>query len=361
MPTHEIEKSIFDTGSIEERMRYDVWRESISCLFNVDATRENRDPRRFNATIKALRVGNLMLTETRSVAQLWQRRPLEIARDGLDHYMVELFLSGSAHWDSRYGEQIVRPGDIIVFDFACEMQAHTTDFEHLSLIIPRSLLGPMLDYPDHHHMQVLSGSLPVVRMLADYIVSLNRNLPLMDNVEGHKFGPAVAAMVAACLNSHGPIGRVSGASTGYHFMDFRIRAFIQENLDNADLDVNQICDGCGISRSALYRLFSEEGGVRHFLREQRLSKAMRDLLFYPELQISMVARRNGFTHANDFSRAFRRRFGLTPRELRATQARYNERQQKSPTEAGREYESWLRQIGDFPEISDIIGKSHSGQ
>lgn len=345
MPTHEIEKSVFDTSCIEELLRYDVWRESISCLFNVDAAREDRDPVRFNAVIKALRVDNVMLTETRSVAQLWQRRPIEIARDGLDHYMVQLFLAGSATWESRNGDdQTVRAGDIIVFDLACEMQARTTDFRHLSLIIPRAVLAPMLDYPDHHHMQLLPGSLPVVRMLADYIISLNRHLPSIDGVEGNQLGPAVASMVATCLNSCGPLGRVPAVSASCDLADYRIRSFIRQNLSDPEIDVNRICDDCGISRSALYRLFREEGGVRHFLREERLVKAMRALLFHPSRQIAVIARENGFLHANDFSRAFRRRFGMTPRELRAAQASHNHHQHSSADRAGREYEDWLRQI-----------------
>lgn len=348
MPAQVIEKSVFDTGSIEERLRYDVWRESISCIFSVDAPKELRDPRRFNAVIRALRVGNLMLAETATVAQCWKRRPLEIARDGLDHFMVQLFVSGNMTWATPYGDQTAGPGDLVVFDLAREMQSQTSDFNHLSLIIPRSRLVPVLDHPDHHHMQLLPSSLPLTRMLADYIVLLNRNLPTLEDGCAIDLMPAVISMVAACLNTAGPAGaarRQDGLAVVDDLIDVRIRSFIQQNMADADLDVNRICDECGISRSALYRLFREEGGVRHFLREQRLGKAIRELLFDSETQVSSIARANGFSHANDFSRAFRRRFGMTPRDLRATQARHSKSDASLPCEEGREYEQWLRQIG----------------
>ncbi len=350
MPTHEIGKSVFETSCVEDLLRCDVWRESISRLFNVDAALEDRDAIRFDAVIKALRVDSMMLTETRSVAQLWQRGPREVAQNGLDHYMVQLFLAGSASWEKRDGgDQTVRAGDIIAFDLACEMQVRTTGFKHLSLIIPRALLAPMLDYPDHHHMQVLPGNVPVVRILADYIISLNRHLPSIEAVEGNQLVPAVAAMVATCLNRCGSPEPVSESSKGCDLADCRIRNFIRQNLSDPEIDVNRICDDCGISRSALYRLFREEGGVRHFLREERLVKAMHDLLFYPDQQISVVARDNGFIHANDFSRAFRRRFGMTPRELRATQSNHQQHRTASHDRVGREYEDWLRQIVIHPD------------
>ncbi|OSQ37364.1 hypothetical protein TMES_14160 [Thalassospira mesophila] len=328
-------------------MRYDVWRESISCIFNVDTSKDLRDPRRFNAVIKALRVGNLMLAETTTVAQTWQRRPLEIARDGLDHFMIQLFVRGKMSWTTPYGEEAAGPGDLVVFDLAREMQSRTSDFNHLSLIIPRDRLGPMLDHPDYHHMQRLPSSMPLARLLGDYILLLNRNLPSLDNPLATDLLPAVISMVASCLNAMGPPGRVGDGPMGDELAETRIRSFIRENLGDTGLDVNGICDGCGISRSALYRLFREEGGVRHFLREQRLVKAMRELLFFPQHQISMIARINGFSHANDFSRAFRRRFGLTPRDLRASKARYSEKWRAGSGQPNREYEEWLRQIGQI--------------
>ncbi|RCK41445.1 hypothetical protein TH25_23760 [Thalassospira profundimaris] len=345
MPTHVIEKSVFDTSRIEERLRYDVWRESISCVFDVDAPRENRDPRRFNVTINALRVGDLMLSDMRSVAQFWQRRAVEIARDGLDHFMFQLFLEGSAAWEDRYGQHTARAGDILVFDLAREMQSVTTDLRHLTLIIPRHHIVPLLNHPDQHNMRILPASMPIVQMLAEYIMLLNRNLPLIDKVDGNDLMPAVTAMVASCLNSFGPVGRNAGASTNDDLVNFRIRSFIRQNLGNPDLDVNRICDACGISRSALYRLFQEEGGVRHFLREQRLDKAMRDLLAQSDTQIAVIARENGFSHANDFSRAFRRRFGMTPRELRSSRMDHDTGRYVSSRKTGPEYENWLRKLG----------------
>ncbi|RCK41444.1 hypothetical protein TH25_23755 [Thalassospira profundimaris] len=348
-----IEKSVFDTQGIEERLRYDVWRESISCIFNVDGPRESRDPGTFNAVIKSLRVGNLVMAETSTVAQLWQRRPVEIVRDGLDHFMIQLFLDGSMTWKNRYGEHIARAGDMVVFDLACEMQSQTSDFRHVSVIIPRSRLIPLLDHPDHHHMQLLPSSLPLARMLADYIVLLNRNLSAMDDITGVDLFPTVVSMVAACLNMVGPGGVNDKVALSENLTDFRIRTFIENNIGKEDLDVNRICDECGISRSALYRLFREEGGVRYFLREQRLNRAMRELLAYPDQQIAIIAARNGFTHANDFSRAFRRRFGMTPRELRAAHVAYKAQRETMSSAANREYELWLRQIGNMAHLGHV--------
>ena len=57
-----------------------------------------------------------------------------------------------------------------------------------------------------------------------------------------------------------------------------------------------------------------------WLREQRLVNAQ-SLLKRDQLQIQQIAAQVGFKRVGDFSTAFKRRYGLTPREYRMRQQR----------------------------------------
>ena len=73
-----------------------------------------------------------------------------------------------------------------------------------------------------------------------------------------------------------------------------------------------------MSRSNLYRLFEDTGGVARFIQRERLLEA-RAVLSDPEKtqSISSIAEDLCFADASSFTRAFKREFDYTPREARA--------------------------------------------
>ena len=95
--------------------------------------------------------------------------------------------------------------------------------------------------------------------------------------------------------------------------------YIDAHLANAQLGPDEIGDGTHVSRASLYRLLAAEGGIRAVLLTRRLDEALRLLLADNEDEHSLtdIARRCGFGGTSQFSRAFRARFGLPPRQYRA--------------------------------------------
>jgi AraC-like DNA-binding protein len=73
-----------------------------------------------------------------------------------------------------------------------------------------------------------------------------------------------------------------------------------------------------MSRSNLYRLFEEIGGVARYIQHERLLEA-HAVLFDPATvqSISAIAEDLCFADASSFSRTFRREFGYSPSEVRS--------------------------------------------
>lgn len=95
----------------------------------------------------------------------------------------------------------------------------------------------------------------------------------------------------------------------------RARAYIDAHLMEP-MPADRIAEFVGVSRSSLYRLFAVEGGVARYIWRMRLSRAYSCLLRREETKVASVAFRFGFRSEAHFSRAFRRRYGVSPSAAR---------------------------------------------
>jgi len=98
---------------------------------------------------------------------------------------------------------------------------------------------------------------------------------------------------------------------------FRARRFIAQNLRNPELTVSLIASAACVSDAHLSRLFRGAGQpVMRYVWESRLELAV-DMLRRSQgrAQISDIAYRCGFSTPTHFSRVFRARYGISPRDV----------------------------------------------
>jgi AraC-like DNA-binding protein len=99
-----------------------------------------------------------------------------------------------------------------------------------------------------------------------------------------------------------------------------IKEDIAAQLDRADLSVATIAARHRIKPRWIQRLFEREGMTfTEYVLAQRLARAHRLLADprYASQKISTIAFNVGFGDLSYFNRAFRRRYGAAPSELRA--------------------------------------------
>jgi AraC-like DNA-binding protein len=100
---------------------------------------------------------------------------------------------------------------------------------------------------------------------------------------------------------------------------WRVRAFIEERLDDPDLSPAVVAAANGVSVRYLHKLFeTEDATVASWIRRRRLERCRRDLLD-PALQdwsAGAIGARWGLIDAQHFSRVFRATYGLPPAEYR---------------------------------------------
>lgn len=99
----------------------------------------------------------------------------------------------------------------------------------------------------------------------------------------------------------------------------RLKAYIEAKLRDADLDIATIAADNGINVRYLHKLFAGTGvTVSNWIRKRRLEMCRRDLdaRALARRSVTEIALRWGFNDMSHFSKAFRREFGMGPREYR---------------------------------------------
>ena len=104
-------------------------------------------------------------------------------------------------------------------------------------------------------------------------------------------------------------------------MDRRIKR-VTSVLDERYKDpptLEQLAESIGLSMSRLSHLFKAEVGmsIQSYVRERRLLMAAM-LLVQTHEHISQIAYSVGFGDVSNFNHAFKRRFGMPPRQYRAS-------------------------------------------
>ncbi|WP_158211878.1 helix-turn-helix domain-containing protein [Robiginitalea sediminis] len=96
-----------------------------------------------------------------------------------------------------------------------------------------------------------------------------------------------------------------------------IIAYINSHL-TSEIRIETLCQLAGMSKSALYRMFTEQFGISpaRLVLQRRLEHAKELIRNNPALKIKEVAYASGFNDPNYFNRAFKKLEGQTPQEYR---------------------------------------------
>ena len=335
--------AVFSLDGVDDRERFDLWRESISCIFEVEADREVRD-RTFNATVDANMFGPVMLARTQTLRQDWIRTPGVMAADGMDHYMVQLYESGEMLWETSKGSFSFPENGLVVFDLSREVSLKTNDFANISLIIPRDMLESQIKFENDQHLRILRGSEPMVQLLRDHMMSLKRLSSQMSARQAVEIAPATIGLTAACLNAAVSDAPQQQAGLSLAQMSV-IRRLIERNLSNPSMSAEWITARAGMSRAKLYQLFEPLGGVANYVRERRLRRGLLALADGNARHRSIfdIALDSGYSTDTAFSRAFKARYGFSPSEIRRGEAVRGNRM-TNPDSVDRRYEHWLHHL-----------------
>lgn len=297
----------WSTDGLPSGARADLWHDVLAeTHLRFDTVVPVAQRPTFTAEVTRRRFGELALIDCEVDPCTGHRGRQELA---VDPGWAGVLVIGAGRERVRQAgrEMLLGPGDCVMWD-----GERPVDFEVLeplrkrTLLLPRErVLGLGGDIPKH----VPAGSAHS-RLLSGYLDMLSRELDHLD-------GPACAAAANAALELLRAVVALQPGGDLRTVLLPQIRRWIEARLHDPGLSPTDIAAANAVSVRTLHALFaSTDETVGEFVKRRRLTRARDDLLEHPDVTITRVAVRWGFTNAAHFSRSFRAEFGVSPRELR---------------------------------------------
>lgn len=178
-------------------------------------------------------------------------------------------------------------------------------FEYLFIVQPEWISDT--SYP--YHIFLGDDTVKVVEQLADFLIDQ------LKDAEGQYYIPVkygFKTLISYIANNYNSKVRISEKTK---ILANAIK-YIRQNI-GSPLKISDIARCVGLSSRQLERIFNEEYGMSpmEYYLEIRLKHA-RTLLMNTEKPISLVAEESGFGDASYFARVCKKRFHLSPGQLR---------------------------------------------
>ena len=242
-------------------------------------------------------------------------RPDPVALE--DHMFIKLVTSGVLLISLKGDVQRFSAGSLVVTDPASRYeQRFDQRTELVALRFPKSLLverGVRASLPG---LAVPNMEAPDSRAIRDFLLSIGSQSGATSHAMRERQAAHILDLIGVLAGDPSAVARIARIDVTLS----RAKSYIAQHLHNVDLDVKCIASAIGVSGSHLHRAFdTEDLTLMRYVWSCRLERAA-DLLtrrYGPVVTIREIAYRCGFQNPAHFSRTFKERFGVSPREAAA--------------------------------------------
>ncbi|MGV1756624.1 helix-turn-helix domain-containing protein [Rhizobium sp. A22-96] len=344
-PPPALKPLLFSTRDFDAVEQFAAWRGYVAPLVDTRMPDNTSQEAGFVADHTAWNLGGMLIFQHAAPPHSYMRSQAKVKSDLIDHWHISVLRSGRTWTEVDGLVSEGEPGKIQLRSLGHPFRGRATEAKVLSLILPRTLLFDVPASVEIKNNIVLSGTL--TKLLIEYLNIIEANLTHFIAADLPHVVQTVRDMIVACVAS----SAAQSAGTEQHSilaLTERVRRFVESNLSSEDLTVERICRELGISRTRLYQVFEQEGGVHHYIQRRRLLSAHASLSDPSNReQIIDIAFAVGFSSAAHFSRAFSKEFGYSPREARNLTVSPYLRHAASQASAGsaHPFDEWLRTLG----------------
>lgn len=228
--------------------------------------------------------------------------------DDRPNSQISLYLVTSGEIATDYDGQKRHhsPGDIVAVDYSRPYECHTSGYEGITITFDRASAPSKLQGDVHGMVLTADSSAGIylggqMRSLVDHVddFSVDQAQSAVDGIL--RFAEATLP-AAASRSKHDDIPVLDRA--------YRLA---RGKMSDPDFGPDQLAAALNVSRSKLFRSFEGHGGVQRWLLGERLKASLRAIVLSEgKLKISAVAHQHGFRSEAHFSRAFKKRYDISP-------------------------------------------------
>lgn len=308
---------MWTTADVPAENQFSYWRDAVCGAF-VPLEPEGRNGR-FSGRIESVSGSSMKVSCVTA-----ESHPVNLTRRGVNlqtdtSFFANLLVEGTIFVEQFGVRAKVDAGDIYLLDTAAPFSVDfATPFKIMCVTLNETMLRPRLGPGGQLASPLVRGDKGTGRLTSQYIRNIlaadpSAALEIEDLTALHLsslLGRAVTGLDE--LGEQGTNRSVRNRAS----LD-RIKCFVDIHLAAPDLSAQNVSDALNMSRSHLYAVMAEAGETfSTYLRNRRLDECRQSILDMPDKTIAEIAYSWGFQDQSSFSRMFKARFGISPREGR---------------------------------------------
>ena len=312
-------QKIFSTEGVQPKDRFRLWRDVCEDRL-VPMAQDCLGDGPFDASILGTSIGELTFTKfaLSNIKAATTAQTIRHANNKTDQLFLSMVLSGTVRSGQNDRSTTDRAGDISIRDTNTPwMIEHAGHTEVLAIGIPRDRLEGMLGSARHFAGLTVSGDLPVTTLARTFLCDLLNVEDQLTPQTAERMVSVGLDLVAASIAER--LAMDTPKALHGTLIVQRAKAYVAANLGDPDLDPAQVAAAVGVSLRHLQALFRDYGrNVAAWIWQQRLELAAQRLSDPAclHLPLGVLAYGCGFVSQSHFSRRFRDRYGVNPRDYR---------------------------------------------
>lgn len=231
---------------------------------------------------------------------------------GITQILLQILVSGT--FVGKCGGEDIHAniGDIVIMDYTSPFDFAVTDGVTISFAFDRQMISRIID-PRSLNGAVIGGKTAMGIVLTNLILAA---LSIAENkveCDKHSLETDLLEFIANQLKNNTKIKTMPAEIYKQGIIDY-----IDRNIKNPDLSPSHLIDRFNMSRSHIYRMFDEDGGVNNVIWDRRLKAVQSEVLRQPKdkkLYIKSLAYEFGCNDPTLFNKRFKKKFDYSPIDL----------------------------------------------
>lgn len=307
----------FTVGGEATRLQMLAWSDYVGRILDVPVSRA-QVANGFHGELDTYVFKDLRFLDSRTDPVAQMRTAARISTDNVSDYVFHIVLDGIAETEAgprRKSTQFI-PG-VLALDMCQPMlMQRPTKSRVMAFFLPRAMVDAAIPHAESLHGNVVTYNTPLTLLLREQLLTIASDLPSMSDEEAQSAVSTGAQLVLAAFGKMHHLSHTARAAARAAMLG-RIKRYIRANLHARELAPEHILRGFPLARPTLYRMFEAEGGLHAYIRNCRLREAADRLVGIKTMSVTQIADGLGFNCPSDFTRAFRRAYGVAPQEFRA--------------------------------------------
>ncbi|PSJ56687.1 AraC family transcriptional regulator [Pseudaminobacter soli (ex Li et al. 2025)] len=203
------------------------------------------------------------------------------------------------------------PGDVVVVDYSLPYEALTPGYEGITLTFDRAR-APLGLQGDVHGTK-LSASSAAGKVIGAQMRTLIEHIDELSVDQAQSAADGILQFAATAF----PAAASKRTRDDLNVLH-RAHRLARKRMSDPDFGPEELASELGMSRSKLFRSFEIHGGVQRWLLGERLTASLQAIVRGAgKMKISAIAHQHGFRSEAHFSRAFRKRYDMSPSDALA--------------------------------------------